>query len=115
MQPTQLDALLKFLTDTLAQGKDFTLEQAPLFVRELLLWRFWSDAIWAASITAAMLVVAVAVGWWDDDASRWFTRTWCALIIVIAVSMNAYDMVKVTVAPRVVLVEEVRRLIGGQR
>lgn len=125
MNPTQLDQLLKFLTDTLQEGKDFTLEQAPQFVRELLLWRFWHAAVFMAAfvgvavVFATFVASAVADGVADTPEENKIIRRWwrigAAVLAIIAISSNGMTMIQVKVAPRVVLVEMVRDILGGRR
>lgn len=121
MNPSQLDQLLKFLTETLQQGKDFTLEQAPQFVKELLYWRFY-EAAFFVGLGVALLLVGLIVTWFlcssEDDEVRAFRGV--PLLVGLAAflilgSVNIHTMIQVKVAPRVVLVEMVRYLVAGQR
>lgn len=124
MQPPQLDGLLKFLTDTLQQGKDFSMEQAPLFVRELLMWRFYEAAFWCGVGVVIILAGFVAAQFFarcvaDDEDERRIAY-WVPPLIAIAIGSlvigsNVYTMVQIRVAPRVVLVETVRDIIAGPR
>lgn len=120
MQTTQLDQLLKFLTETLQQGKDFTVEQAPQFVRELLMWRFYEAAIWAVCLCAVAVLLATLgasllseLGF-DDDARRIakrIVRVAAALLAIMALGANGMTMVRIKVAPRVVVAESIRSMI----
>ena len=116
----QLEQLLKFLLDTLQQGKEFTLEQAPQFVRELLLWEFWSWAAWAVFWTMVSLLGATYIASkgdpnCDDGPSPVLIRIISITIGLIALMVCGYHMIKVTVAPRLVLVEMMRQLISGNK
>lgn len=123
MQTDELARLLKFLTDTLQETKDFTVDQAPAFVRELLLWRFWEAATWAAIWTCiGVLLLTVGARFAgrlfeddDDHLARTIVRGIACVILVLAWSTNALTMVQVKVAPRVVLVEMARDMIAGPR
>ena len=122
MQPNQLEQLLKFLSDTLQQGKDFSVEQAPLFVKELLAWRVAEDTFWCAfglfliflSIILGILAGRSFPKGTQDRRSWHIVPPFGALVIATIIwSFNIYDIVKVKVAPRVVIVEMVRNLIAG--
>lgn len=124
---SQLDQLLKFLTETLQQGKDFSLEQAPQFVRELLAWKFYASAIYACLVCLLAIVTSEIVGPFlrqqltydnETEAGDRVVRAvrWCAAFVaIIGIAVNVSVMVKVKVAPRVVLVEMVRDLIAPRR
>lgn len=133
MQTSQLDQLLKFLTETLQQGKDFTVDQAPKFVQELLYWRFYEAVFWCGVGVAIVIAGALAgqflVGFWklepnekkgygydsERRMARWLPML-CGLFLgFVVISNNVYTMVQIKVAPRVVLVEMVRNLVAGQR
>jgi hypothetical protein len=127
MENEQLQQLLKFFLDTLAQGKDFALEQAPQFVRELLAWRVAEDIFWIV-IFALFIGSAIAfTGHWAKqglkakDLSRgeesdlrvlyWLPKVIGAVIFLIVLAVSGYDLVKVKVAPRVVIVEIVTGML----
>jgi membrane protease YdiL (CAAX protease family) len=131
MQSSQLDQLLKFLTETLQQGKDFTVDQAPKFVQELLMWRFY-ESLYFVVLGAALLLFGWAVaffvgrgvarvkaasknGYCEYAGAQWIIGLGATIVSAIVISINGYTMVQVKVAPRVVLVEMVRNLIAGQR
>lgn len=120
MEADKLQALLKFLLDTLQEGKAFTVEQAPQFVQELLKWQFYEAVFFAGSALLFGAVAQVAI--WSvvrrmlakdiDHGAVSFVR-----IVAVAVSLsialaNIHTAIKVKVAPRVVLVEAVRGLIS---
>lgn len=118
---SQLDQLLKFLTESLQQGKDFAVDQAPQFVRELLLWRFYQCEIWIG-VGVFLLILGLLVGQllagFNDDPSdrrlaRWMPSLGGFVLCFIFVAANTWDMVQIKVAPRVVLVQMVRDLIAG--
>lgn len=120
----QLAQLLKFLTETLQQGKDFTVDQAPQFVRELLAWKFYQCEVFIG-VGVFIIVLGLLAAWWaggfqackDDADTRHFWRGGLSLLgFVIGfamISTNIYDMVQIKVAPRVVVVEMVRNLISN--
>lgn len=124
MQPDQWQELLKFLLTTLQEGKAFTVEQAPQFVRELLLWKFYEHAFWCG-IGGLWILAGLIAGQFfarycafDDDErrlSRWISGLIGLAIGTIVIATHAYGMVKINMAPRVVLVEMVRDLISNRR
>jgi hypothetical protein len=122
MQPSQLDQLLKFLTETLQQGKDFTIDQAPQFVRELLVWRFYEAAFFIAIGGFVALIIGTIGASFiadcngdDGPTAKKFVRLAACLIFAFALGLNGYTMVQVKVAPRVVIIEMVRDLISARR
>lgn len=129
MNGNQLEQLLKFLTDTLQQGKDFTVDQAPQFVRELLAWQFYQAAIFtglgvvimlAGWIIAALIIRRVNKAkaekrYSEIDGVQWLVGIVGTLAGVIILVVNIQAMIQVRVAPRVVIVEMVRSLISERR
>lgn len=126
MQTSQLDQLLKFLTDTLQQGKDFTIEQAPKFVQELLWWKYYEALFWCG-VGVLFMVFGIVLGQFmvgfytkelggDADerrCARWLPSLGGFVLGCAFIATNVYTMVEIKVAPRVVLVEMVRSLIAG--
>lgn len=125
MQPDQLQQLLKFLTDTLSEGKDFAVDQAPKFVQELLWWRVAEAEFWMI-FGLGVFIIAVLIGWAIYANSSEFSKStakagWWALTLgglilcFLFQAVNLYTIIQVKVAPRVVILEMVRDLIGGHR
>jgi hypothetical protein len=127
----QLEQLLKFLLDSLKETKDFTIEQAPIVVKEYLHWYLAESVFWAVLWLVIGVVAAIAVGRFIDacsDATNEFDkpsasavramkigfRTLLACITTVFVATQVYDIIKVTVAPRVVLIDFVRDTISGR-
>lgn len=124
MQSSQLELLLKFLTDTLQESKDFTVEQAPQFVQELLRWQLYEAALFAVAWACFGVIVMTLGATWLGSAledeleavtTKRIVRFGMSLLMLIAITANVHDIVQVIVAPRVVLVEMVRDLIAGPR
>lgn len=124
-EQAQLAELLKFLTDTLQQGKDFTLAQAPLFVKELLMWQVMQAWIFIGVWTVVALILVTFVRKFfiyaaclhDDEDSRrtlnYGMFTTAGVILLIAWATNLWTIIEVYVAPRVVVLEMVRSLISS--
>jgi hypothetical protein len=58
MDQTQAEKLLKLLTDNIAQGKDFVLEQAPDVVQQLILYKRIEYTFYAILCTLIIVVVS---------------------------------------------------------
>lgn len=125
----RLEKYLETIEEAASQAGGFVMEQAPLVVQEYLAWRFWSD-IFACVIS---VVIATAVfflaGYLRDKATKWKADSWedknnrkgsiaaCFIaqslaigLTFIPVGIATFDAVKVSVAPRVVLIEKVADL-----
>lgn len=124
MEPNQLNQLLQFLLDTLQQSKDFTLDQAPLFVKELLWWRFYQAAFYLGWWTVACITagtygakfMSAAMNLNGDDAllCKRLIRIIAIAFFMFSLGINGYTMLQVKVAPRVVLMEAVKGFISGR-
>lgn len=121
MNPSNTDQLIKFVTDTLQQGKDLVIDQAPTVVKEFLRWNFYQDLFWIGVGLATILTGTIiyyklkkslkgtmeygfqfvpgAVGW---------------IIGTVAVAINLFDLIKLLVAPRIYLIEYVTSLLRGR-
>ena len=114
-------------TATATQG--FVTEQTPLYIREYLSWYFW-EAMFYVSISAALLCLTLSVALWaskkysklkaeevkrdiryNGDSENFQIAMAFALVasavLLVPLSINAHNALKVKVAPRVVLVEEI--------
>jgi hypothetical protein len=111
---------------TTTQG--FITEQTPLYIKEFLSWYFW-ESIFYVSIFTALLCVTLGIALWAskkysklrakelENGERYGGRSE-NFQITMAISLvasgmlllplfsNAHDALKVTVAPRVIIVEE---------
>lgn len=109
---------------TASDAGEFVTEQMPLVAQEYLQW-LWLDAVITAAAMAAVVMVAVigCIFAWvhtrnaytrDDEELRTFSLTVTAVVGIffggLAVAY-ALDAVKVSVAPRVVLLEKVAELV----
>jgi len=116
-------------TATATQG--FVTEQTPLYIREYLGWYFW-EAIFYVSISAVLLCVTLSVALWSSkkysklrpkelergekyggDSEGYVIACMVSLVasvmLLIPLFINVHDALKVKIAPRVVLVEEVAK------
>lgn len=105
------------------QGGAFVKEQAPLYAQELLAWEFWSSALLMIpgltfTVVSFLLIRSGARIWRENDGKAFilqkdpfnamFPGIICGIIALAVVATAAHGMVKVTVAPRVVLVEKLQ-------
>lgn len=117
-QASQLDQLLKFLLESLQQGKDFTMEQAPQFVQEILTWRYY-EALFYIGLGVALFLVGViaffvvrrAAKGTEAEGIEILPLAIGGVVAFIMIAVNSYTAIQVTVAPRVVLVSMVREML----
>lgn len=111
---------------TTTQG--FITEQTPLYIKEFLSWYFW-EAVFYASVSAVLLCITLSVALWAskkysklrakelENGERYggsSEKFQIAMAISLAASVmlllplfiNAHDALKVKIAPRVIIVEE---------
>lgn len=117
---------LNHLEDLAGKTEDFAAEQVPLYIQELLTWMFW-DSVMCAAFAALILVISlVLVGFGfkllehakktKDDGLEFFGGMTVILMAILAVvcllpiCINTKQAVKISVAPRVVIVEELKKL-----
>ena len=105
------------------KAMDFTIEQAPLAVKEYALWIFWSSVIWALFWLIPVVILCIlGIKWWKNKSSDSETRGWCKVFAVIAFGCMCGALVpvadkstiaaKAAVAPRVLLIEKAAELAG---
>ena len=118
----RLTAYLDTIEESAATASEFAAEQMPLLVQEYLTWIWWSSLIFGlpcllGAIAAAVLFFVGAI----KEGRAGGRATWgfpCAMISLLAfiplcagVCASAATFVKVSVAPRVVLLEKVTELM----
>ena len=111
----------------ITKSVDFTLEQAPLVVKEFLHWRLAQSIIWIfiwATPAIALLYFSrrfrlrsVATDVPDSDryhtdkddytALKWIARVAALTMLLITIGINGMIITKIIVAPRVYLIEYV--------
>ena len=101
---------------------DFTMEQAPLVVKEFLHWKMAEAIIWMVSVIISAIVAfyfAHRIHKWaleyDEDLIMvsWFIRAIACATIIAAIGTNGMTITKIAVAPRVYLIEYVVDSIHG--
>lgn len=130
--------LLEWMKGAAEKGGDFVAEQAPLLATEIVAWHFWSSVFIATvAVVAAVAMFACSVcfyrwsrckKWYSDpevpidgDCKEYHlapSGILCALslfaLLVVAVPC-AYEAVKASVAPRIVLIEYAGKALGGRK
>lgn len=119
----QLKQYLKEFVETLKQGGEFAQEQLPLFVKEYLTWGFW-EAIVLSIVFLLFTIGGLVLGKYiykklkENDPFDEFGYVFgiviscfasiCAFIGMVTHIMTA---IKITVAPRVYLIENLMNLL----
>jgi heme/copper-type cytochrome/quinol oxidase subunit 2 len=115
----QINEALQWLQSTGQSLVDFTGEQAPLYCQEVLNWTFYSNMITVIIgiiwIIGSLFLIKPCIKAWNfkygdnDKGVAISVSTTMALVIAFffipITIMSVVDMVKIKVAPRMVLVE----------
>ena len=111
---------------TTTQG--FITEQTPLYIKEFLSWYFW-EAIFYASVTSILLCITLSVALWTSkkysklrvkelenseryggDSENYQIVMVVSLVVsamlLLPICVNAHNALKVKIAPRVIIVQE---------
>lgn len=119
--------LSEWIKTSAGQVGNFVSEQTPLFIQEYLNWYFWDHAVTVGIFVILYIIVASLllcnkkefVRSWDEDKMNVGTFIFMAAGIVGVIGFipfffdgvpAAKEMVKVKVAPRIVLVEKIADL-----
>lgn len=112
----QLNLFVQKMIDLADKGVDFSVEQIPLVVQEWLNWQAAEAMLFLALgvfiwIVTRIIFVKVREGMKGsgDEGVEWIPAMIGTVIGTIVIFANAYHLIKVLVAPRVVLVEEFAR------
>lgn len=100
---------------------EFAAEQVPLVAQEYLAWVFWGGVVLLLAALVGILLSAVAayVFWKTKDSLKHVEANVLSAMAALALATGSfiaavpatYNIVKVTVAPRVVLIEKAAELI----
>lgn len=97
---------------------EFSAEQAPLVVQEFLAWEFWGAVFIAAGFLfmAVILTIILIVVYCrrTDEFERFMIGVFGGapvLALYIASGIATHDALKVTIAPRVVVLEKISELV----
>jgi drug/metabolite transporter (DMT)-like permease len=104
---------LQGMESRLGKAEGFVIEQAPLYVQELLMWHFWSNMLGAAVL---LLIAAVIAGIFayavriDDEAlpaAVLFGIPVC-FCFLFGSGLFVTESIKSQIAPRLVVVEHIK-------
>ena len=111
--------ILGWLEKSIKTTADFGTEQIPLFIQELLLYKFWTS-LGGFAVGLIVLIASIYTGYkfikWcikkeEDEAIRAIMLVW---VIPIALSIFAIrentDWIMIKIAPRLYLLEYVKTL-----
>lgn len=120
----RVNRLLDAIENSVSKTGEFVVEQAPLVAQEYLAWYFWQSTICAIGFFAMGIVLLVtALPYFrefkkdileQDIAKGMFAVVGSIVAIVLIGSgvTNVFSVVKVCVAPRIVLLEKVSELMS---
>lgn len=127
----KLKGYLEKLEEGATKGVDLLQEEVPLYVKELLNWMFYDAVISAGMLVFLAFITSMFALKFHKVASgqnnNWDKEPWFLLYIpVVALSIasiimitdaaiSAKKAVKVSVAPRVVVVEEITKIVNGDK
>lgn len=105
IDPIQAEKLLKLLTDSIEQGKDFVLEQAPDVVQQLLLYKRIEYTFYAVLFTLIMAVVIyVAVKGFNVCMSKTDTDSLSIILAICGISTIIIVPILCGLIPRLIMV-----------
>lgn len=118
-----LNEVLKKAIDTATTSGQWLAGQIPDVVNQLLLWKFWQNAILA--IVFAVLIVSYATisyrirnikDYWDDTP-EWVWIFWVVGGVIssamwVGVVECAFEALQIAIAPKVWLLEYAAHLVG---
>lgn len=117
----KMSEYLVVLERDLKSVKDFSAEQVPLVVQEYINWIFWQNCV-IAFFMVIMVAFLYRIWKWimdekdvkDDTALKVFISCMAMLLVSIPSLQSLYSitqMIKTTVAPRVVIIEKISELV----
>lgn len=129
MYPAQAERLLKLITDSLEQGKDFVLEQAPDVVQQLIMLKRIEYSVYAV-LAGLLLAAAVTFILWSIPHVKkeyenfacsewlpvWALSSMLSGGLVLLATISLVDgvlpvLLKVWLAPKVFLLEYLASII----
>ena len=105
----------------ITKSVDFTIEQAPLVVKEFLTWQVAKAVVWTAiwtSIVSLFIWISyrllkTARNGDDEWYLGWIIRVFSILMLIVTLGINGMTITKVVVAPRVFLIDYVVDALRG--
>lgn len=114
-------SILDYLKTLGTELEGATREQAPLVIKEFLAWYTYSSVFWIGFGVfiwlLAFTVFKVLRSYKSEEAT-----TLATVLLVVGtmasipvIATSTFDLIKVQVAPRLVLIEKVSELVNGKR
>jgi hypothetical protein len=123
-----INDLILWVKTTATTTQGFITEQTPLYIKEFLSWYFW-EAVFYASISAVLLCITLSVALWaskkysklrakelenderysgssENDEIGVIISLFASGMLLLPLFINAHNALKVKIAPRVIIVEE---------
>ena len=120
----RLESYLDTIEQSVGTASEFTMEQAPLLAQEVVRYTLWSNLIGAITcLVLALIVILVARVLWkltdqlpksEADVAKTplvIFGVFFFVACVVGISYYVPATLKAAVAPRLVIVEEVSRLV----
>lgn len=104
--------LVKFLTTSLEQGKEFVLEQAPAVAQEIIKWEIVAGwmALGACFIGVLLGGILLYFAYQEREEFLGFLGVVAVLFSLSFAAENIRGLVKAYTAPKLVIIEEIKRL-----
>lgn len=122
MDDKRLDELVGWLVDTAKSTETFVVAQAPDVARQIIAWGFW-NAVFGLSVCALFVAAGTVMfvrGMRAGKSAEWREGLYImALVIGAVVALAAspglfifgHDIIKITIAPKVYLIQEARQML----
>jgi uncharacterized membrane protein SpoIIM required for sporulation len=108
--------LMTWLEQVIKTTADFTAEQVPLFIQELLTYNFYMSLGWF--VMGLLIIITTIISTykfikWMNRTHNWdafpvLTLSFISIIVGIVMSADHLDWIKIKLAPRVYLMEYVK-------
>lgn len=119
-----LSALTEFLTKAMSQAYDLSKQEVPVFVKEYLAWYFYSNLFDIITFSILLIIGSIVsyklfkkasvVSKQGHDPFGYQMAGGCigiiTVILILPVMEATSNCIKVSIAPRIVLLEEVKHL-----
>lgn len=110
---------LKTFESGLKKAGDFSMEQVPLVIQEFLAWQFWGSVTACCGCCLAILIISMIHKYVSKRVSSGsdamvLNHLLCGVGVVIAtpgVIISFVSALKVSVAPRLVILEKISELL----
>lgn len=119
MEPSELllTQALSGILESIKETKDFALEHAPDVIQQVLAYKLITASFWI--LISAVIVSIFAITAFKtckgehphDKIFCWFIFTLCSIIPLIALVSNILIALKITLAPKVYILEYTARLL----